>query len=462
MKNMIIRLTQKNNDINMTTGNIFCHLLYYSVPLLIGNVFQQLYNTVDVWVLGNYVGDEAFSAVGTLTPIINMFIGTFTGLASGVTVVISQYYGAGDHKGVHDALHTSIVMTITLTVLFTAVGFILSPILLQLMSIPGNVFADAETYLKIYFAGIAGLLFYNIGSSVLRAIGDSLRPFYYLVICAILNIVLDLVFVIGFGMAVKGVAYATIIAQGISAILVMTSLLRSHSCVRLVLQDLKIHVDIFKSIIRIGIPSAAQMAVSSFSNMFVQGYINLFGSDCMGGWTAYHKVHQLVFLPIQSISLAVTTFVGQNLGVKQVDRAKSGVRIAMLMSFGVAVALVVVVMAFAADIVLIFNDNKNVVAFGTLFIRTISPFLLLNCVNQIYLSALRGAGNIRIPTIIMLSSLVLFRQLYLFIVSNYITNTVIWIALVYPAGWFIYSILMTIYYHQADLESSTVIQRKKD
>ena len=384
----------KKHDVDMTSGSVFRHLLNFAVPLLMGNIFQQLYNTVDTWVVGNYVSNEAFSAVGTVAPIINTLIGAFSGLASGAGVVISQYYGAGRHDRVKDAVHTAVMMTLVLSVAFTAIGIAMTPNMLRLMKTPAEVFPESRAYLNIYFSGMAGLMLYNMGAGILRAVGDSKRPFYYLVCAAVINTVLDLVFVIAFGMGVEGVAYATIIAQGISAFLTMLTLLRSESCVRVELKLIRLHKDMLLKIIKVGIPAALQMAVTAFSNIFVQSYINFFGADCMGGWTAYTKVDQLLFLPMQSIALAATTFVGQNLGKGRVDRAKQGVRTSLAMAMTVTVALSAVVITVAPSLVLFFNSKPEVISYGTLFLRRLTPFYVLCCFNQVYAGALRGAGKI--------------------------------------------------------------------
>lgn len=445
----------------MTEGNVFRHLLMFALPLLLGNLFQQMYNMVDTWVVGKYVSEEAFSAVGTVTSIINMLIGFFTGLASGAGVVISHYYGAHREDRVSDAVHTSIVLTMILTVVFTAVGILMTPAMLRLMRTPGDVFPESSAYLTIYFSGMAGLLFYNMGAGILRAVGDSRRPFYYLVIAAVVNTVLDLLFVIRFDMGVRGVAYATIIAQAIAALLTMITLLRVNSCVRLIPRKLRLHTDLLKRIIRIGIPASLQMAVTSFSNVFVQSYINQFGKECMGGWTAYIKVDQLVFLPMQSLALAATTFVGQNLGSDQPERAKKGVRSSLAMSVAVTVAVSTVVVAAAPVLVAFFIDkdkSPEVVEYGTLFLRQLTPFYVLCCINQVYSAALRGAGNSRAPTLIMLFSFVLFRQAYLFVVSNFVSNTILPLAMGYPAGWLVCSLVTLLYYRRAGLGSQSLAQ----
>ena len=447
------RVRKRKNDVNMTEGSIIRHLVVFAAPLLVGNIFQQLYNTVDTWVVGKYVSNEAFSAVGTVGPIINMLIGFFLGLSSGAGVVISQYYGAGKTEEVRKTVHTSLMMTILLGLLFTGLGIALIPGMLALMNTPAEVIPESTAYLTLYFAGVLGL-----GAGILRAVGDSTRPFYYLVVSAVINTVLDLVFVLRFDMGVAGVAWATIIAQGISAVLTLITLLRSDSCIRVSLRALRIHFDMLQKIIRVGIPAALQMAVTSFSNVFVQSYINYFGADCMSGWTAYGKIDTLLMLPMQSLALASTTFVGQNLGLGKVDRAKRGVRIALALSLVTAVILMIPVMVFAPSLVAFFNEKPTVVEYGTMFLRYISPFYILCCFNQIYSGALRGAGNTRAPMVIMLASFVVFRQIYLFVLTHFIANTILPVSMGYPAGWLVCSLLTYLYYRRADLTKSRIVE----
>ena len=457
-KTFKLSLGQKR-DVDMTEGNIVRHIITFAIPLLLGNIFQQLYNTVDTWVVGNFASNEAYSAVGTVGPIVNMLIGFFLGLSSGAGVVISQYYGAGRHEKVHDTVHTAILMTLILGVVFTALGIFMTPFMLKLINMPDTVIPEATTYLSIYFSGIMGLMLYNIGAGILRAVGDSRRPFLFLVVCALMNTVLDLVFVLAFRMGVAGVALATILSQGVSAVLVIAALLRSDNCIRLKLRDLKIHWDMLKKIIKVGIPAAIQMAITAFSNIFVQSYINFFGEDCMSGWTTYAKVDQLLFLPMQSIALASTTFVGQNLGKGQVDRAKRGVGISASTAVAATVILCIPVVAFAPYIVAFFNAKPEVIEYGTLLLRWLSPFYVLCCFNQIYASALRGAGNTKAPMVIMLLSFVGFRQLYLFAMSH-ICNQIIPMAMSYPAGWLLCSALTIIYYHRTQLSKTRLVEDK--
>ncbi len=445
-------------DVDMTRGNVYGLLIEFAVPLLLGNLFQQLYNTVDTWVVGNYVGKEAFSAVGTVNPIINMLIGFFMGLSVGAGVVISQYYGAKQHDKVSDTVHTALVMTGVLGVLFTAIGVSMTPLMLTFMKTPPEVFPEAKRYLTIYFSGIFGLMLYNMGAGILRAVGDSQRPFYFLVLSASLNIVLDLLFVLAFHMGVAGVAYATILSQGISALLVLFVLLRSDNCCRVQVRKLKMHWDVLKKIVKVGIPAAIQMAITSFSNVFVQSYINYFGADCMGGWTAYTKIDAFLFLPMQSVAMGATTFVGQNLGVNDVARARQGVSAALRISALITVALMAPVVAFAPHLVRFFNDTPEVVEFGTLFLRMMSPFYVLCCVNQILAGSLRGAGDSRTPMFIMLGSFVVFRQIYLFCITHFVSNTIVPVALGYPAGWLVCSTATYLYFRFAHWEKHRVVE----
>ena len=448
----------KKGETDMTEGSILRHLIAFAFPLLIGNIFQMLYNMVDTWVVGNYVENTAaFDAVGSVGPMINMLIGFFGGLASGAGVVISQYFGAGKEDRVRDTVHTAISITVILSAVFTVLGLLMIPTFLQISNTPAHVAPESTTYLTIYFAGITGLLFYNMGAGILRAVGDSTRPFLFLVVSAIVNTVLDLWFVIGFDLGVAGVAYATIIAQGVSALLIVISLMRTKACVRLSPRRLCIRWDILKKIFRVGLPAAIQMAITAFSNVFVQSYINgIENGAAMGGWTAYGKIDQVLLLPMQSLALASTTFLGQNLGKGQVDRAKAGLRTALLISVSCSVILMIPVMIFAPYLVAFFSEAS--VAYGTLFLRWISPFYVLCCFNQIYAGGLRGAGNSRAAMIIMLTSFVAYRQAYLFIVSNFISNDAIPIAMAYPSGWMLASLLTWLYYRRVDLGKNRLVE----
>lgn len=439
------------HSMDMTQGNITRQLISFAFPLLVGNLFQQLYNTVDTWVVGNFVSDNAFAAVGSMGPIVNMFIGFFLGFSAGAGALISQNFGAKNDDAIEKLVHTSMIMTFIIGILFTVAGHLLTPLLLDFAKIPEVVRPEARTYLSIYFTGILGLVLYNMGAAILQAVGDSRRPFYYLVVCAVMNTVLDLVFVLVFGMKVEGVALATVISQGVSAVLILIALMRSDSCVRLQWKKLKLNRHLLGRIISLGIPSALQVSITSFSNIFVQSYINFFGPSCMSGYTAYSKIDTLLFLPAQSVSLATTTFVGQNLGCGQEKRTRKGVTYSLLLAVGVTAVLMIPVLVFSGDVVRIFISEPNSIQYGTMFLQYITPFYLLTCFTQVYASALRGAGNTRAPMVIMLTAYVLYRQIYLAIMSS-INNEVIPITMGYPYGWILSCFIFMLYYYTTPLD----------
>ena len=431
---------------DMTDGPIWKHIILFALPLLAGNTFQQLYNAVDSVVVGNFVSSQALAAVGSTGPVINALVGFFMGLSAGAGVVISNYFGGKDDEKVHDAVHTTILMTLICCVVMTVLGLMAVPFMIRFMKTPADVVAESTRYLRIYFLGVSGLMLYNVGAGILRAVGDSRRPLYFLCISSVINIVLDLVFVIVFNMGIAGVAIATIIAQFTSACLVIRVLMKTEENYHLNWKELRISKSILKRICIIGIPSGLQMAVTSFSNVFVQSYINRFGSSCMAGWTSYTKVDQFVTLPVQSLALASTTFVGQNVGAQKRERAHQGRRTALLMSVCITLVLTVILISAATPIIRLFTQDEEVLAFGRIFMRFMSPFYVCCCFNQITSGALRGLGDSKGPMIIMLSSFVLFRQLYL-AVTSMIFGNIYAVAFAYPAGWILCSLLMGLYYH---------------
>lgn len=435
------------HDTDMTQGSIARLLAGFAVPLMIGNLFQQLYNTVDSLIVGNYVSKQALAAVGCTGPIINTLIGLFGGLASGAGVVISQYYGAKDEEKLSRAVHTTVTLTLAACVVLTILGVWAAPYMLRMMDTPEDVFGEAAVYLRIYFGGVSGLLLYNIGSGILRAVGDSTRPLYFLIFSAVMNTVLDLFFVAVLRLGIAGAAIATIISQFVSTILVMILLMRSGEPYKLCLNRLGMSSGMLRRICNIGIPSSLQLGITAFSNIFVMGYINHFESSCIAGWTVYNKLDALAMLPMQSLSMALTTFVGQNLGAGDLKRAKAGPRYGMVIGAIVMLLILTPLMIFAPQLTALFNRDAEVVEFGTRFVRLCSPFYIAFAVNQVYSGALRGAGDTKATMFIMLGSFVVFRQLYLFVVSR-LGGGVISIALGYPVGWVLCSLLLLVYYYK--------------
>jgi putative MATE family efflux protein len=319
------------------------------------------------------------------------------------------------------------------------------------MSTPESVMPLATTYLRIYFLGIIGLMMYNIGSAILRAVGDSIRPLIFLIITSVLNIVLDILFVVTLHQGVAGAAYATIISQFVSAFLTLWVLFRTNDCYSIRLKELTVDKPILRQIIKIGMPAGIQMAVISFSNLFVQGYINRFGESSTAGWGAYGRIDAFVMLPMQSIALTATTFVGQNAGAGNVERIKKGIKEALFLAAICTIALVIPEFLAAPKMVSLFNGDPEVIKYGTLFIRMNCFFDILCCSNQTHAGVLRGVGDAKAPMYIMLSSFVVFRQIYLFIASH-ITASIYPISLAYPAGWLVCSIIMLIYFKKSNWE----------
>lgn len=437
-------------DADMTQGAITGQLIHFAIPMAIGLLFQQLYNTVDTVVVGQFVGKEALAAVGSTSSIINTLVGFSAGLSTGSSVVISQCYGAHNNRDLRSAVHTTVGITFIMSIVFTVLGFVLVEPLLRLMSTPEDVFAQARTYLRIYIAGLTGLLFYNMGSGVLRAVGDSTRPLYFLCFSAIVNTVFDLLFVIRFHLGVAGVAYATILAQALSAVLVMVVLTRDPGAYGVRWRELRIDRPMFGRIFAIGMPSGIQQAITAFSNVFVQSYINYFGSACMAGWSAYNKLDAFLNIPIQSIGMASTTFVGQNYGAGMMERARKGVTKAQMLSGSITVALSLVITLTAQEVIRLFTNDPEVMAFGVRFIQLNSPFYFALCFNQTYAGALRGIGSAKIPMVIMLFSFVLFRQAYLF-TAKMLGNSLTAVALAYPVGWAMCSILLSVFFSRSVL-----------
>ncbi|MDY4854563.1 MAG: MATE family efflux transporter [Candidatus Ventricola sp.] len=419
----------------MTEGSIAGQVILFALPLMLGNVFQMLYNTVDSIVVGNFVGTQALAAVGSTTMIVNMMVFFFNGFSTGAGVVIANYFGARNLKALHKAIETTMAATFVLSVLFTLAGVAAVRPMLRFMATPEDVFGEATTYLQIYIGGISGLLIYNMGSGILRAVGDTMRPLYFLVMTSVLNILLDLLFVLGFHCGIEGVAWATVLSQFISALLILALLTRSDDIYRLSWHDLSIDRAILGSIFAIGLPAGIQSVITAFSNVFVQSYINFFGSSCMAGWSCYNKLDQFVMLPMQSMSMAATTFVSQNIGAGREERANRGTVITVSMAVGVTAVIVALLCLFAAPAVGLFSPDESVIAYGVLFIRANCFFLLFNCVNHVLAGALRGRGDSRGPMIIMLLSFVGIRQIYLFAVTQFVANTPLLVGFGYPVGW---------------------------
>lgn len=436
----------KSTARDMTRGSIVKQLVLFSLPLMLGNVFQMLYNTVDSVVVGNFVGTQALAAVGSTTMIVNIMVFFFNGFSTGASVVIARRFGARDTQRLHTAIQTTMAATFLLAGFFTVFGLLMVEPMLRLMATPEDVFGEARIYLQIYIGGFSGLVIYNMCSGILRAVGDTTRPLYFLILTSVLNILLDLFFVLKLRAGIAGVAYATILSQFVSAGLTLLLLTRTRDIYRLSWKGISLDPQVLGEIVAVGLPAAIQSVITSVSNVFVQSYINAFGSECMAGWSAYNKLDQFVLLPMQSLAMAATTFVSQNIGAGQQKRADKGTVITVSLSLGVTAVIVLLVCIFAAPAISLFTPDKAVIEFGVLFVRANFVFLLFNCVNHVLAGALRGRGDSTAPMAIMLLTFVLLRQIYLFVVTRFVANTPWLVGFGYPVGWMACCVIEVSYY----------------
>ena len=441
-KYMEVELFVKHRELDMTQGKIWPVLLAFTWPLLLENTLQLLYNTADSVVVGRFVGMSALAAVSATTHIVGMLVRFFNGTATGAGVVISRSFGAHDREKLREAVSSTIVLTLIASVLLTIFGISSSGWFLRITSAPPEIFSQADLYLKIYFGGIAGLLFYNVGGAILRAMGDTRRPLVFLIICSILNIVLDLVFVLALGWGIAGVAIATVIAQALSAVLVIRAVAVSTGA----FANMHISPAVADNILKIGLPFGIQMAIVAFSNVFVQGYINVFGTAVIAGWGVYMKLDQYMMIPIQSMGQAVTVFAGQNLGAGSNARAKSGTWTALAMMIAISSGVALTLCVYAPVLVKLFSLDPEVVKYGAIFIRMCTPVAVVTCFNQILAGYLRGDGNSRMPMIITLSTHVFFRQIYLFVMTGLFPGNVYIVGFGYPAGWILCALITVWYY----------------
>lgn len=439
-------IPQKTTARDMTSGSILRQIILFALPLMLGNAFQMLYNTVDSIVVGNFVGKQALAAVGSTTMIVNMMVFFFNGFSTGAGVVISQSFGARDMKKLHIAVETTMATTFLLSILFSIGGVAAVKTMLRFMDTPADVFDQAATYLQIYIGGISGLLIYNMCSGILRAVGDSTRPLYFLILTSLMNIALDLLFVLVFKLGIAGVALATILSQFVSAGLTLRLLSATKDIYRLTWNDLRIDFPTLKRIFAVGLPAGIQSILTAFSNVFVQSYINYFGSGCMAGWSSYNKLDQFIMLPMQSMAMASTTFVSQNIGANQPRRAQKGTLAAIGLTLSVTSVAAALLVLLAKPAVGLFTKDAEVIEFGSLFLRSNLFFMLFNCVNHVTAGALRGRNDARAPMIIMLSNFVVLRQIYLYVTVHYFANTPFLVGFSYPVGWTCCCITMVTYY----------------
>lgn len=437
---------QKNRVENsITEGVIWKQLLIFFFPILIGTFFQQLYNTVDTIIVGQYVGKEALAAVGTTGTLINLLVGFFVGMASGATVIISQFYGRGDAKNVSKAVHTSMALAIAAGVIMMVLGIATARPCLELLGVPEDVMSGALTYIIVYYCGIIGNMIYNVGTGVLRAIGDSKMPLYVLIACCLANIILDLLFVVVFHWDVFGVALATILSQLISAVLIMLRLMKTHDSYRVELKKIRFHGNLLKDVIRIGLPSGLQSVMFSASNLMVQAAINSFGTDAIASWAAIGKIDGFIWMVMNAFGTAVATFAGQNFGAGKYDRLKKSARVCLMMALGSVLALSALLFVFRVPILRFFTDDDAVVEIGQQFFQILAPSYFTFVFVEILSGVVHGVGDALKPMLIICFGSCGLRILWILLAVPQ-WHTVQTVAFCYPVTWVVTATVFVIYY----------------
>ena len=436
----------------MTTGSISRQMIFFALPLLLGNLFQQMYNTVDSLIVGNFLGSSALAAVSSSGSMISMLIGFLSGISSGAGVVVSRYFGAQDDKDVHRAVHTMVAFGLATGALMTLVGVVLSPQILIWMGTPDSVIVESNAYLQIYFCGSLGFVMYNIFVGILQAVGDSRHPLYYLMISSVINLVLDIVFITIFHSGVGGAALATVISQVFSAVLCCIQLLRTRDSYQLHIASIRFDLKMLGQIIRMGLPSGVQNSIIAFANVIVQSNINSFGEMAMAGYGAYSKIEGFAFLPINSFTMAMTTFVGQNLGAGQKERTRKGSRFGILTTVILAELIGVVVFLLAPYLIAAFDATPEVVQFGVAKARTAALFYCLLAYSHSVASVLRGAGKAIVPMFVMMLCWCVIRVTFLSIMVP-LTQSIQMVYVVYPLTWSLSSIIFFFYYRHANWTS---------
>ncbi len=438
-----------NRSTDMTTGSIWKRMVSFAVPVFLGNLCQQLYNTVDSVIVGKFVGKQALAAVASSGNLIFMMTGFFMGLFIGAGIVIAQYFGARNYEKVRSAVHTDIAFALCCGVLLTLLGVFFTPTILTWMRTPADVLSTSILYFRLYFLGSLATILYNAGMGILQAVGDSRSPLYYLVISSVVNVALDLLFVGAMDMGVAGAAVATVISQVVSAVLCIIKLTRSDGPYRLEIKRIGFDLPLLKKITSQGVPSGVQNSIIAIANVVVQSNINTFGSDAMAGCGSYSKVEGFVFLPITAFAMALTTFIGQNLGAGQFDRAKQGARIGILCSMAMAELIGVALFFLAPYAMRLFNDDPAVVAIGVRQSHIESLFFCFLAFAHGVSAVLRGAGRAQVPMYTMLGCWCILRVSYITLALKVWPDiaTIFW---AYPITWSVSCVVFLLYYLKTD------------
>lgn len=435
----------ERRTMDLTEGNIFQQILIFSAPIFIGNLFQNLYNSVDSLVVGNFVGKGALAAVNTCAPISNLLIGFFTGMSAGASVLFARNFGAKDYGKLKRAIHTTLTFALILGIVMALFGMVFSRQLLRIVDCPSDIFEDANRYLKIYIAGILFTSIYNVESGVMRAVGDSRSPFYALVTASFINIVLDIVLVRFIGLGVIGVAIATVISQSVSVCMVYRNMHGLDERYRFNFKDMGIEKDLLLEVIDLGLPAGIQSSLISISNLFVHRYINSFGSTATAGVGIAQRLDRFVSMPCQALGLAITTFVSQNIGAGKRERIKNGMLTAFTMGM-VSIAIMGIPLMLNTKLFLgLFNRDPEVLTYGAQMVHILVPFYFLMAMNQVMSGTLRGYGFSRQVMMLSLIGMIGIRQVFLYI-SMHIDWNIRNVFIGFPVGWFFQSVCVYAYF----------------
>lgn len=424
-------------------------MLLFALPVFLGNLFQQLYNTFDAWCVGNYIGDDALAAVSSSGSLIFLMVSFFNGLAMGAGIIIARDFGAKNYENMRKTIHTAIAFGLITGIVLTILGVALTPLILKIMGTPYEVLPQSITYFRFYFLGAIFTIMYNIFVGILHAVGDSRHPLYYLIFSTFINIALDMLFVADLGFGVGSAAIATTIAQGISALLCLLHLLRVKAPYQVCVKKIRFHKESLKQILRYGVPSGVQNSVIALANVFVQTNINSFGKSAVAGCGSYSKLEGFAFLPVTCFTQALSTFVGQNLGARQYKRVKKGVAFGVVCSCLIAEIVGIISYIFAPQLIGAFSESAEAISFGTQHMRTICLFYCLLAFSHCIAGIMRGAGKANVPMIVMLLCWCIIRVGYISLAVHFVNKltTVSW---AYPITWTLSSIIFIIYFLKAD------------
>lgn len=446
---------------SLTEGSIWKSMLFFAFPILLGNIFQQLYNTADAFIVGRFLEKNAYAAVSSSGSLIFLLVGFFTGIAVGAGVVIARYYGAKDYDKLHTAIHTTLAFGLAAGIILTVLGMTLTPQLLRLMKTDPQVLPNSVAYFRMYFAGSIAIVLYNMCVGILQAVGDSRHPLHYLILSSLINVGLDLLFVGVFGLGVWSAATATTIAQFISLGLCLYRLCHYDTVYRVQLHKIRFNIPMLRQIVHFGLPSGVQNSIIAFANVIVQSNINAFGADAMAGCGTYSKLEGFAFLPITCFTMALTTFVSQNLGAHQYDRVKRGVRFGILCSVTMAEVIGALIFLFSPALIALFQNDPPVIAIGVKQAHIEAFFYCFLAFSHCIAAIMRGAGKPTVPMFVMLAVWCVLRVSYIGIVVPMVGRIEV-VFSAYPLTWFTSSVIFLIYFLKSDwLHNYDRLEQKK-